>query len=113
MKEIKITIIADVDDEDLDEAFRLTHHAEGIFEEYPYLQNGSVNVEVLNSLDSSGHDPYKVEQLGKMLQHEEAPDANHYGARLSHWYGDSKTLTIDAGGLRALIDHYQKNRTQM
>lgn len=35
------------------------------------------------------------------------------GARLSHWYGDSKILTIDAGGLRALIRHYSKHDTDL
>ncbi len=48
-------------------------------------------------------DPYKVEWLKKMLEHETSKTEEHYGARLSHWYGDSKILTIDAGGLRALM----------
>ena len=44
--------------------------------------------------------------LKKMLEHETSKTEEHYGARLSHWYGDSKVLTIDAGGLRALIRYY-------
>ena len=48
MKEVKITILADVDEKDLEEAKRLTHHAEGIYREYDFLQNCSVNVEVLD-----------------------------------------------------------------
>lgn len=49
---------------------------------------------------------YIVEQLEKMIAHEESADCPHYGARLYHWYGDTQCLTIDAGGLRALIDYY-------
>ena len=33
MYEVKITLLAEVAEDDLDEAKRLTHHAEGIFEE--------------------------------------------------------------------------------
>ena len=51
-------------------------------------------------------DIYKVEQLKKMLAHETQEGVKHYGAHLSHWYGDAKHLTIDAGGLQALIDYY-------
>lgn len=49
---------------------------------------------------------YKVMQLELMLAHEVSPKEEHYGAHLQHWYGDSKPIQIDAGGLRALIDHY-------
>lgn len=58
-------------------------------------------------------DAYKVRQLKKMLAHEESKTEEHYGARLTHWYGDTNTLTIDAGGLRALIRHYQKHSTNL
>lgn len=58
-------------------------------------------------------DPYKVEWLKKMLEHETSKTEEHYGARLTHWYGDSKVLTIDAGGLRALIRHYSKHDTNL
>ena len=58
-------------------------------------------------------DPYKVEWLKKMLEHETSKTEEHYGARLSHWYGDSKVLTIDAGGLRALIRYYSKHDTNL
>ena len=47
-------------------------------------------------------DDYKVNQLKQMLAHETSKGEEHYGARLSHWYGDTHTLTIDAGGLNAL-----------
>lgn len=56
-------------------------------------------------------DAYKVEQLTKMLSHETSETEEHYGAHLSHWHGDAKPLTIDAGGLRALIDYYSKHDT--
>ena len=58
-------------------------------------------------------DSYKVEHLKKMLEHETSKTKEHYGARLSHWYGDSNTLTIDAGGLKALIRHYSKRDTDL
>ena len=48
-----------------------------------------------------------------MLSHEENKKEEHYGARLSHWYGDSNTLTIDAGGLRALINYYRHHDTNL
>ena len=53
-------------------------------------------------------DKYKVEQLKTMLAHEAHAEHGGYGARLTHWWGDTKTLTIDAGGLRALIDYYSQ-----
>lgn len=59
------------------------------------------------------HDPYKVEQLLKMLSHETSQTEEHYGARLRHGGGDTKVLTIDAGGLRALIAHYATHRTDL
>lgn len=58
-------------------------------------------------------DSYKVQQLEKMLAHETSKTEEHYGARLTHWYGDTKALTIDAGGLRALIRHYSKHDTNL
>lgn len=51
---------------------------------------------------------YKTKQLKQMLEHETSKSEEHYGANLKHWYGDTNPLTIDAGGLQALIDHYQK-----
>ena len=39
-------------------------------------------------------DSYKVQQLEKMLAHETSKTEEHYGARLTHWYGDTKALTI-------------------
>ena len=114
MKEVKITLLADVDEKDLEEAKRLSHHAEGIYEEYPFLQNMTVSVEVLTEHNgNAGSDPYKIEQLGKMLAHEAASGEEHYGAKLSHWYGDTKTLTIDAGGMRALKEYYETHRTEL
>ena len=37
----------------------------------------------------------------------------HYWARSSHWYGDMNALTIDAGGLKALIRHFKKRDTDL
>lgn len=51
-------------------------------------------------------DPYTVSMLQKMLSHEMSIEETHYGAKLSHWYGDTKSVTIDAGGLQALITYY-------
>lgn len=58
-------------------------------------------------------DPYKVEQLCKMLSHETDKAKEHYGARLHHEASGAKVLTIDAGGLRALITHYATHRTDL
>lgn len=58
-------------------------------------------------------DGYKVAQLKKMLAHETSKTETHYGAHLSHWNGDAKELTIDAGGLRALIRYYSKHSTDL
>ena len=58
-------------------------------------------------------DDYKVKQLQKMLAHETSASETHYGANLSHWYGDANALTIDAGGLSALIRHYQEHDTDL
>lgn len=58
-------------------------------------------------------DAYKVEMLKKMLEHEESINEEHYGASLSHWYGDTKHLTIDAGGLRCLVDYYSTHDTEI
>lgn len=58
-------------------------------------------------------DAYKVEMLEKMLAHETSQDEEHYGARLNHWYGDTNTLTIDAGGLQALIAYYSTHTTNL
>lgn len=58
-------------------------------------------------------DSYKVKQLKQMLSHETSKSEEHYGARLSHWYGDTNTLTIDAGGLKALIHYYETHDTDL
>lgn len=72
------------------------------------------NLNELHKQPESGapHDPYKVDQLLKMLAHETSPE-EHYGAKLRHDGGDTKVLTIDAGGLRALITHYATHRTDL
>lgn len=114
MKKVRITLLADVDEKDLEEVKCLPHLTEGIFFEYPYIQDMAMNVEVLSEHDGiAGHDPYKVKQLETMLAHETASGEEHYGAKLSHWYGDTKTLTIDAGGLRALKEYYKTHRTEL
>ncbi len=58
-------------------------------------------------------DPYKVEQLCIMLSHETSKTEEHYGARLHHGGEGTKVLTIDAGGLRALISHYATRSTDL
>lgn len=58
-------------------------------------------------------DTYKVKQLQQMRAHEVSATEEHYGARLNHWYGDTKTLTIDAGGLKALIAYYSEHETDL
>lgn len=57
-------------------------------------------------------DDYKVKQLRQMLSHETG-SGEHYGARLSHWYGDTRTLTIAAGGLKALIRYYETHNSNL
>lgn len=56
-------------------------------------------------------DSYKVKVLTEMLAHEENPDEDHYGAHLSHWDDHIRPLTIDAGGLRALLEYYSTHPT--
>lgn len=58
-------------------------------------------------------DAYKVAQLKKMLDHETNKQEVHYGARLNHWCGDTNSLTIDAGGLQALIRYYENHDTDL
>lgn len=58
-------------------------------------------------------DLYKVEHLKKMLTHEISKEEEHYGAHLTHHFGDSNSLTIDAGGLRALIEYYSHHDTDL
>lgn len=63
--------------------------------------------------ESAEHDPYKVNELLKMLKHETREGEEHYGARLTHTESGAKCLTIDAGGLRALISYYATHRTDL
>lgn len=58
-------------------------------------------------------DEYKVKQLQKMLEEEEKDPEKAFGARLSHPIAGSTHLTIDAGGLRALIAYYQTHTTDL
>lgn len=58
-------------------------------------------------------DDYKVQMLETMLMHETSEHEVHYGAHLSHWYGDTKNLSIDAGGLQALLEYYRHHKTDM
>lgn len=75
--------------------------------------NRSCDDDVMGDPYKVPHDPYKVKHLKKMLEHEESQTEEHYGAHLTHWYGDANPLTIDAGGLRALIMYYQKHSTNL
>ena len=47
-----------------------------------------------------------------MLAHE-TDSGEHFGAWLSHWYGDTRTLTIDVGGLKALIAYSETHNTDL
>ena len=58
-------------------------------------------------------DAVEKEELKKMLDHETNKQEDHYGARLSHWCGDTNSLTIDAGGLQALIRYYENHDTDL
>lgn len=68
--------------------------------------------EITGEKRGQGSDPYKVSMLNKMLQHETGRE-EHYGAHLTHWYGDTKPLTIDAGGLKALAEYYSCHATDL
>lgn len=70
-------------------------------------------VRVQPYLSDFGRDLYKVAMLEKMLEHETAEGETHYGAHLRHWWGDTKHLTIDAGGLRVLRDYYKTHNTNL
>lgn len=59
------------------------------------------------------HDSYKIDQLLSMLAHETNSTEEHYGAKLHHGSEDTKVLTIDAGGLRALITYYATHKTDL
>ena len=48
-----------------------------------------------------------------MLLHETSKTEEHYGAHLTHWFGDTKPLTIDAGGISALIVYYSDHDTEL
>ena len=59
------------------------------------------------------HDPYKTDQLAKMLRFETTDGQVHYGARLIHRESGAKDLTIDAGGIRALLKYYATHKTEL
>lgn len=63
--------------------------------------------------EGAPHDPYKVGELLKMLKQETREGDAHYGARLAHKESGANVLTIDAGGIRALISHYATHRTDL
>lgn len=58
-------------------------------------------------------DAYKVGMLRRMLAHETNACEEHYGARLSHHDVSIKHLTIDAGGIAALIRYYENHDTDL
>lgn len=58
-------------------------------------------------------DTYKVEMLRRMLTHETDAKEVHYGAKLSHSGRGIKPLTIDAGGIDALIRYYENHDTDL
>lgn len=51
-------------------------------------------------------DSYREKQVRIMLAHETAPNSEHYSAKLSHWWGDSKTINIEADALALLADAF-------
>lgn len=59
------------------------------------------------------HDTYKTGQLMKMLTYETKEGQEHYGARLCHETSGAKVLTIDAGGIGALISYYATHKTDL
>lgn len=59
------------------------------------------------------HDTYKTGQLMKMLAYETKEGQEHYGARLHHETSGAKVLTIDAGGIGALISYYATHKTDL
>ena len=58
-------------------------------------------------------DAYKVEMLRRMLAHETNACEEHYGAQLAHPDVSIKHLTIDAGGIDALIRYYENHDTDL
>ena len=54
-------------------------------------------------------DAYKAGMLRRMLAHETNACEEHYGAWLSHHDASIKHLTIDAGGIAALIRYYENH----
>lgn len=70
-------------------------------------------MELCKPSEGAPHDPYKTDQLMKMLAHETEEGQEHYGARLHHEASGANVLTIDAGGLRALISYYATHRTDL
>ena len=58
-------------------------------------------------------DAYKVGMLRRILAHETNACEEHYGARLSHHDVSIKHLTIDAGGIAALIRYYENHDTDL
>ena len=90
------------------------YYEQELLEAWEALEKLKNSLEGLCGFKGGGtpYDPYKVDQLMKMLAHETSRE-EHYGARLHHAAKDTKVLTIDAGGLRALITHYAKHRTDL
>lgn len=91
------------------------YYEQELCEAWEALEKCEDSLKGLYGLQGGGtpYDPYKVDQLMKMLVHETSREEEHYGARLHHAAKDTKVLTIDAGGLRALITHYAKHRTDL
>lgn len=51
-------------------------------------------------------DSYREKQVRTMLSHETDSNCVHYAARLSHWWGDAKTINIEADALALLADAF-------
>jgi hypothetical protein len=57
--------------------------------------------------------PYMVDQLLKMWKHETDQTKEHHGAKLHHDSSGTDVLTIDAGGLGALIEYYVTHKSNI
>ena len=51
---------------------------------------------------------WKISQIELMIEAEEDQNIGGYAARLSHWSGKPKTINIEIGEMKALIEYYKK-----
>lgn len=77
-----------------------------LYETLLFIVSGYTVVEWAPKEEKPNGDPYKVEQLKKMLEAENGA-AGGCGVHLSHWVGTSKDINIGKKGLMALIKLYE------